>query len=237
MPSPFLVDSMPVVYARFILGIDDFRAIDIVRLRPDFQAEAAILMGVFGVGGVELGSCSAGNVISFASFAGKGSELRKACLVDVTRFEKLAATLEDLRGGKGKVVRSGVESFGNVPKPLGALEKDNVDDIDRRRRAESFNGEPFRGFRGGKALTSASRARDWRFREEGSIMIRTSCGFPTEVNETNRAVSSCDFRLEPLDDGALMPSVSSIGEKSTKDSESEYSSEREASSSLERYSS
>lgn len=59
------------------------------------------------------------------------------------------------------------------------------------------------------------------------------------MNETILAVSSWDFRLDPLDDGALcvLASASSVGEKSIKDSESEYSSESEASSSLERYSS
>ena len=37
--------------------------------------------------------------ISFASFAEKGSELRKACFVDVMREDKLEA-IDDFRGGK-----------------------------------------------------------------------------------------------------------------------------------------
>jgi len=44
-------------------------------------------------------SDAAGMTISFASFAEKGSELRKACFVDVMREDKLEA-IDDFRGGK-----------------------------------------------------------------------------------------------------------------------------------------
>ena len=37
--------------------------------------------------------------ILLASFAGKGSELRKACFLDVMREDKLEA-IDDFRGGK-----------------------------------------------------------------------------------------------------------------------------------------
>lgn len=49
---------------------------DLVRLRPVFHAAAAIDSGVLGVGGVGIGSVSAGRTISLASFAGKGSEVK-----------------------------------------------------------------------------------------------------------------------------------------------------------------
>jgi len=98
------------VYAKDSFGIEGFRALDNVRVMPVFHAAAAILIGVFGVG---LPSRSAGTIISFASLAGKGSEFRKACFVDVTREEKLEAILEDFRGGK--VLSEGVDSWGSVP--------------------------------------------------------------------------------------------------------------------------
>jgi len=117
-----------------------------------------------------------------------------------------------------------------------------VDDIERRRRAEGYNfrGEGLRALGRVDTSASVSNARDCLFCGEGLRTISTSCGFPTDMNETSLAVSSCDFRLDPLDEGAecaVCPSASSLGEKSTKDSESEYSSKSEASSSLERYNS
>lgn len=149
------------MYVRFILGIDGcFRAIDIVRLNPVFHAAAAIPIGVFGVGGVGLASSSAGIIISFAAFAGKGSELRKACLVDVTRFEKLDA-IEDFRGGNA--VRLGEDSFGNGRNPWGALEKDIVDEIERRRNGDSLRGAGLRALGRERGFTSASKARDCLF--------------------------------------------------------------------------
>jgi len=108
MPSPFLVGTTPDVFARDSFGIEGFRAFDNVRAIPCFHAEAAMLMGVLGVGGVEV-SCSEGMVIPLASEAGKGSEFRKACLVVVTREERLDASREDLRGGR--VVREGEDSL------------------------------------------------------------------------------------------------------------------------------
>lgn len=65
--------------------------------------------------------------------------------------------------------------------------------------------------------------------------MSTIWGFPTVLNDTTLAVSSCDLLLEPREEGAL---VSSIGEgsKSVRDSVSSKS-EKEASSSLDKYSS
>lgn len=114
IPNPFRGGTTPSVYANDSFGIEGFRAFDNVRLKPVFHAAAAILIGVFGVGGVGLLSNSAEMTISFASFAGKGSEFRKACFVDVTREDRLEAIFEDFRGGN--VVREGVDSWGSVPK-------------------------------------------------------------------------------------------------------------------------
>jgi len=104
------------VYARDNFGIEDFRAFDNVRDMPCFHAAAAMLIGVFGVGGVRLLSCSPGKTISLASAAGKGSELRKACFVDVTREDMLEANREDFRGGSVvSVVSEGDDSLDSVP--------------------------------------------------------------------------------------------------------------------------
>lgn len=76
---------------------------------------------------------------------------------------------------------------------------------------------------------------------EGEVfgtLISTIWGLPTLVKDTTLAVSSCDFLLEALGEDArvafasseLVPSSKSVGESS-------LSSEKEASSSLERYSS
>lgn len=138
MPSPFLVGTTPDVYARDSFGMEGFRAFDNVRAMPCFQAEAAMLMGVLGVGGVGV-SCSEGTITSLASVAGKGSEFRKACLVDVTREERLEANREDFRGGR--VVSEGEDSFGRFPEMYEVevyeeLAIDTVDEIERRRSAE-----------------------------------------------------------------------------------------------------
>jgi hypothetical protein len=81
---------------------------------------------------------------------------------------------------------------------------------------------------------------DWNsMAEEGADVgwIWTICG-RTNVNEITLAVTSCDFLLEALDDCALSSatnSPSSVGSKSRSDSL--QSSEREPSSSLDRYNS
>jgi len=50
------------------------------------------------------------------------------------------------------------------------------------------------------------------------------CGLPTVTKETTLAVSSWDFRLDPLDPGGLSPSEPISGEDSKSTSESRSSS-------------
>jgi len=60
---------------------------------------------------------------------------------------------------------------------------------------------------------SASRLRECRFCvEEGELLgtyMSTIWGFPTMMNDTTLAVSSCDFLLEALDEDARVGSASS----------------------------
>jgi hypothetical protein len=59
-----------------------------------------MLMGVFGgSGALSWPLCLFGGRFSFASLAGKGSELRNACFVEFTRDEKFDASFEDFLGG------------------------------------------------------------------------------------------------------------------------------------------
>lgn len=62
-----------------------------VREMPVFHAAAAMLIGVFGV------------VVSLSAVAvTKGSDARKACLVEVTSEERLEVIRELLRGGRAE---------------------------------------------------------------------------------------------------------------------------------------
>lgn len=108
-----------------------------------------------------------------------------------------------------------VESLGRLPFIYDVLERDLVEEIDRRRSADNLRGDGLRAF------GIVAMASDCLLRELGSTTICTSWGFPTEVNETNLAVSSCDFRLDPREEGDPNDSTSSIGEKSTREPESE----------------
>ena len=60
---------------------------------------------------------------------------------------------------------------------------------------------------------SVSRLRECRFCAlEGEVLgtnMSTIWGLPTMINDITLAVSSCDFRLEALDDNALGASASS----------------------------
>lgn len=78
-----------------------------MRLKLFFHDE----VGVFGV----MGMSSAGVESSWES-CGKGSELRNACLVEVTSEARLDCIREDFRGGR--VVREGVDWKGIVEERL-----------------------------------------------------------------------------------------------------------------------
>lgn len=112
------------MYDKDSFGIEGFRAFNNVRLKPVFQAAAAMLMGVFGVTGVF--SCEDCMLESLS----KGSDWRNACLVDVT----MEAILEDLRIGKvlGEFVGSWVDGIVEDRCELSEV----MDVIESRRSAE-----------------------------------------------------------------------------------------------------
>ena len=108
-----------------------FRAFDRVRLKPRFQAAAAMLVGVLGVTGSSSRSAS-----SLASCAAKGSEFKNEwfCCVNcwsedfvlVTRLVRLDANLLDLRGGSPSLLATvaGEELW---------VEMEAIDEMDMRR--------------------------------------------------------------------------------------------------------
>ena len=105
------------------------------------------------------------------------------------------------------------------------MEFDIVEDMERRRRAEGYSlrGDGRRAFGSESIGNMLSVQTDCRFCDapEEVRRISTICGFPTHLKDTNLAVTSCDLRLDALDDGVLCASSCSVGEDSNSTNESE----------------